>query len=302
MLSPEWIVILVLSLLGSLMSFIFNIGIVLADSKSWRQGKKFNHSDLIHLIMGVVNIIMQCSLTGQGIIYLFCLPALLHKEVYSFNVILNMTLTYYSYWLSAGLCVHYCISITNLSHRVFVWLKKTFLVSLPHLLFLSMVASFIITIPAVWNFELKIIKQSLGNGSCDSDINASFSFGLAYIQTARFLGCCIPFLLILISIVVTVSSLLKHMWKMKKNDSSFGGSKFGAHINAIRTMILFLALFIVFYIDVNLFYLTDLNFKGPLTIVGWIIFMSFPLVESIIIIQASAKLKKFLFGKFFDES
>ncbi|XP_040211658.1 taste receptor type 2 member 4-like [Rana temporaria] len=298
MLSPEWIVIIVFTLLETLMAFILNIGIVLADSKSWRQGQKWNPSDLIHLIIGLVNIVLQSSLTGQGIVFVFFLPAFVLKEVYLPAIFLTMSLIYCSYWLSAWLCVYYCISITNLPHQVFVWLKKTFSSYLPHLLLLSMVASILITLPTIWTVEVKVIKESLGNGSHDSaTISAAFSFSFAYIQTANVLGCFLPFLLILVSIVVTVSSLLKHMWKVKQNDSGFGGSKFRAHINAIKTMILFLILFIIFFIDVNVFFMMGINTNNPVTIAAWVIFISFPLAESIIIIQASAKLRKFLFGK-----
>lgn len=293
-----WIVILALTLPQVLMAFILNIGVVLADSKSWRQGQKFNPSDLIHLIIGLVNIILQSSLTGQGIVFMFFLPVFLLREIYLPAIFLTISLIYCSYWLSAWLCVFYCTSITNLPHPVFARIKKTFLSYLPHLLLLSMVASSLITLPTIWTVEIKVIKQSLGNGSCDSaTISATFSFSYTFLQTANVLGCCLPFFLTLVSIVVTVSSLLKHMWKVKQNNSGFGGSKFRAHINAIKTMILFLMLFILFFIDVNMFFMMGINTDKPVSIAAWVIFISFPLAESIIIIQASAKLRKFLFGK-----
>ncbi|KAM5152757.1 taste receptor type 2 member 40-like [Mantella aurantiaca] len=298
--SPDWIAITVLTLLGSLMAFILNISIILANS--WRQGQKWNHSDLIHLIMGLVNIIFQCSLTGQCVVFVFFLQVLLLREVYRPATYITMSLMYCSYWLSAWLCIYYCISITNLSHRVFAQVKKTFSIYLPHLLLLSMVVSFIITLPIIWTVRV-MINQSLGNGSYDSAVtSASFSFNFPYIQAANFLGCCFPFLLTLISVGVTVSSLLKHMWKVKQHDSGFDGSKFRAHIHAISTMILFLTLFIIFYVDESLFFMMDLSTKGPMTVTGWIIFTSFPLAESIIIIQASAKLRRFLFGKILNRS
>ncbi|XP_077305981.1 taste receptor type 2 member 9-like [Lithobates pipiens] len=294
MLSPQWIVIVVLTLPQIFMAFILNIGIVLADGKSRRQGPKWNPSDLIHLIIGLVNIILQCSLTGQGVAFAFFLPVFLLREVYLPPIFLTSSLIYCSYWLSAWLCVFYCISITNLPHPVFARLKKTFNQSM----YLSMVASFLVTLPTIWTLEINVMKESLGNGSRDSAmVSATFSFSYAFLQAANILGCCLPFLVALVSIVVTVSSLLKHMWKVKRNNSGFGGSKFRAHISAIKTMILFLILFIFFFIDVNLFFMMGINTNNLVTIAAWVIFISFPLAESIIIIQASAKLRRFLFGK-----
>ncbi|XP_069591791.1 taste receptor type 2 member 143-like [Ranitomeya imitator] len=208
-----------------------------------------------------------------------------------------MTLTYFSYWLTAWLCIYYCVTISNFSHPFFIWSKRNISMYLPHLLLLSAAGCFFINLPAIWTITMQVSLQNPPNSSLDPKFISGFiHFQPFYLQTATFLGCCVPFLLILVSIIVTNSSLLRHLWKIKQKESGLSQTKHQAHINAIRTMWLFLTISIVFCISELLLFSKSRNLEDPYTALSELIFISFPTAESLVITFANPKLRRQIMG------
>ncbi|KAM4024028.1 taste receptor type 2 member 143-like [Anomaloglossus baeobatrachus] len=291
--STGWMLLLVFGMLDSLTTFVLNIHILVASAKRLRTRQKMNPPDLIYLVIGVVNIALQCLLGYQGILCVFSLLSLFNQKIFFTTIVGNLTLLYFTNWLTAWLCIYYCVTISNFNHPFFLWSKRNISMYLPRLLLLSAAIYFLISLPAIWMASVEVTRQSPVNSTFDPIfISGAFHFQPLYIQTALFMGCCMPFLLILVSIMVTNTSLLRHLYKMRQKDSGLSQTKDQAHVNAIRTMWCFLIISIIFYISENLFFSMSLNPEDPYTIFSWLIFMSFPVAESLVIIFANTKLRR----------
>ncbi|XP_063788994.1 taste receptor type 2 member 40-like [Pseudophryne corroboree] len=269
------------------------------DIKSIRNDKRLNPPHLIHLLRGLVNILLQSSLTVQGSLYVICVPVLFIREVYIPLFIINLTMTYCSFWLTAWLCAYYCTTITNFRYGLCVWLQRIRSSSLLLLLLLTAGGTFLIGLLFIWNVTLENeIKGSENSTLGTSFISETFNVNPLYSLIATCLGCCLPFILILYSIILTVSSLMRHVCNMKQSDSGFTCPKLQAHLNAIRTVTLILIVFVTFCIaEIVLSTATFSTIPDGKILISWSIVMSYPAAESIIAIQASSKLRKMIVEK-----
>ncbi|XP_073490709.1 taste receptor type 2 member 4-like [Aquarana catesbeiana] len=288
--------------LEGLLSFYLNFFILVFHLKSLRKGIKLNPSSLIQLIMGAINISLRGIMLGTSIVTLFLIFQVA-KLYHAMMVIIPFHLKF-SYWLIAWLCAYYCTTITNIKHRLFIWMKRILMSFLPHLLFLSAVVSFILPVQSVWYLNAQISDDN----STLSNIFPRFEVFISDF-TVIAISClcsCLPFLVTLGSLMVTMSSLFIHIWKVKKNDSGFAPPNLQAHVSAVRTMILFLVLSVIVNVAeiVKLMGLSFFNFSnGTVQFLIWLLAATFPLAEAAIIIQSSRKLKKrflqmFCAGKF----
>ncbi|XP_063789032.1 taste receptor type 2 member 40-like [Pseudophryne corroboree] len=274
--------------------------IMVMDAKSIRNDTRLNPSHLIHLLRGLVNILLQCSMTVEASLYAICVPLLFTKVVYYPLTVIQLTMTFYSFWLTAWLCAYYCTTITNFRYGLCVWLQRISSSSLLLLLLLTAGGTFLIGLLCIWNIKVEAEMKGSENSTLGTSfISGTFNVNPLYALIATCLGCCLPFILIIYSIILTVSSLLRHVCKMKQSDSGFTRPKLQAHINAIRTVTLILVVYIIFCIaEIVLFTCKFSSAPDDKLLTSWSIVMSYPTAESIITIQASSKLRKVSVEKF----
>ncbi|XP_063789059.1 taste receptor type 2 member 40-like [Pseudophryne corroboree] len=290
MLPSAWLVSLSIAITEGVVAITLNAVIIIICVKSMKNGVKLRPSDVIHIIMAAANITLRGLLLSQSLGSLFLANYV--TDSYYMVLVLLPFLMYFIFWLTAWLCAYYCATITNFSHRLCVWVRQCLSAFLPHLLLLSGVGSLAISLPSIWTVFLKAQLQNPGNSTLSSAmVNGVVFTSLPYTVLANLLGSGLPFIFIITSLVVTVSSLLRHVCNMKGNDSGFTPN-LQAHIHAVRTMILFLVLSAVFYTSVIIVNAGASNFEGAMTITGWFIIMLFPTAEAIVIIQGSSRLRK----------
>ncbi|KAM4024030.1 taste receptor type 2 member 143-like [Anomaloglossus baeobatrachus] len=293
-----WVHLIILAIFGSGTALILNIYILVASAQSLKNGQRFNPPDLIHLLIAVVNIGLQGLLSFQGLLSIYSITLIFIREFFVPTIVGILTLLYLTYWLTAWLCIYYCVTISNVNHQFFIWSKRNLSMYLPRLLLLSAAGCFFISLPSIWMTTSQVTLQYPVNRTIDPIfVSGSYHLQPFYILTASFLGCCVPFLLILVSIMVTNFSLIRHLWKMRQKDSGLSQTKDQAHVNAIRTMCCFLTISIVFYISTVLFFSISLNSENPSVIISWMLFMSFLTAEALTIIFAKPKLKRQIMAK-----
>ncbi|XP_040211586.1 taste receptor type 2 member 4-like [Rana temporaria] len=283
---PRTIVWMCIYASEGLLSLYLNSFIFVFHLKSFRNGVKLNPSGLLQLVMGATNLSMRGLMLGTSILTLFLLVDV--GKLYRVIMIIIPFHLKFSYWLIAWLCAYYCTTITNI--RIFTWMKRILVSFLPHLLFLSVVVSFILPVLSVLYLQVQI-----------SDDNSTLSngFRVSIPDSVVLLVMCFcsfpPFLVTLGALVVTMSSLFRHIRKVKKNDSGFAPPNLQAHVSAVRTMILFLLLALIVNVAeiVKLMGLSFFNFSmGTAEFIIWLLAVTFPSAEAAIIIQSSRKLKK----------
>ncbi|XP_063789034.1 taste receptor type 2 member 40-like [Pseudophryne corroboree] len=222
MLSPTLIVLLSIAFLQSEKAITLNMYIIIMDAKNVRNDTKLNPSHLIHLLRGLVNILLQWGLTVQGTLYVICVPLLFIKEVLFPLFIITLTMTYCSFWLTAWLCAYYCTTITNFRYVLCVWLQRISSSSLLLLFLLTAGGTFLIGLLSFWNTKIEAeVKGSENSTSGTSFFSGTFNVNPLNSLITTILGCVLPFILILYSILLTVSSLLRHVCNMKQSDSGF---------------------------------------------------------------------------------
>ncbi|XP_056392742.1 taste receptor type 2 member 40-like [Hyla sarda] len=284
----------VFSLVEGVMGITLNAFIILTNMIGLRSGSKLTPPDIIHVVMGMVNISLRGLLLGHFLgIWLSA----------SYSIWFYVTaspvpfLMYYTFWLTAWLCTYYCTSITTSNNGLFTWMKRCLPSSLPHLLVSSGLVSLVISIPANWVLYVSFQGTSFGNGTFIITNVGIRSKSLVYIVMANLLGCCLPFILILFSLITSVSSLLRHIRNMKKNNLESIRHKLQSHINAIRTMVMLLMLSGLFYTAESILF--NIESMGDVKIVvSWWVIIMFPTSEAVIMIQASQKLRKTFLGVF----
>ncbi|XP_040211597.1 taste receptor type 2 member 46-like [Rana temporaria] len=212
----------------------------------------------------------------------FWLPDILNLPFNYISSILIAFHIYFSYWLTAWLCVFYSIFIANFSHQTFLWIKRNLLAFLPQVLFLTGVGSLAISLLAyTWRRKLSSLIPNSTNGTAIEGVY------YMYMIISIILGSCLPFTGIAISLVVSLSSLLKHV-----NNVSQTGFNVQIHVTLIKAMAMLLIISVssFFCYSINLAITNKSN--DPSYFIIQSLMLIIPTLESIIIIKASPKLRK----------
>ncbi|XP_075421244.1 taste receptor type 2 member 9-like [Ascaphus truei] len=212
--------------------------------RNWRNYISLNQCDIILLSMGLSNVALLCVLNTESLLPMVRSHIRFYSEIYSAVIFLELFLIYLSFWLTAWLCVYYCIKIANFMHRLFFRVKLWVSSVLQKLLLMSVVGSFIISVPSLWTCRQIDPQENstyslIANCSAVSEASALY---ISIIVIAAVLGCCLPFLLSLISIGLTLTSLWGHVWRMKQKTSDFSIPRLQVHSRAARNMILLVVL------------------------------------------------------------
>ncbi|XP_077305947.1 taste receptor type 2 member 9-like [Lithobates pipiens] len=291
MMSPLFLSMLVCSVLGLGLAIPSYTCIVMGNLDIIRKKGKLSPTDVIFLAKGIVNLFLQCVMSLQGMFLVLCPAVFYAKELIAFMNISICFLTYYNYWLTFWLSAHYCTTITNLSYGFFIWIKRIVSNFLSHLLFLTALGVFIVSVPS---FLLAYVEsiQSSENGTEASMNTGDFFF---YLVPADTLGANLPFCLSLLCLVLTSSFLLRHVWRVKNNDSGSTRPNLQAHVTALRTIFFFILMFAFSCISQTVSYFPQ---NISLAIVSCDLQFLSPSVEAVIIFQANSKLRRILLGRF----
>ncbi|XP_077305956.1 taste receptor type 2 member 40-like [Lithobates pipiens] len=256
MMHPLFLSILVSSVLGLGLAIPSYTCIVMGNLDIIRKKGKLSPTDVIFLAKGIVNLLLQCVLSIKGMLYVLSLEIFYIKQLYVFMSTSINFLTYYNFWLTFWLSAHYCTTITNLSYGFFIWVKRIVSNFLSQLLFLTALGMFIVSVPWFWAVNAVSLIQSSLNNTNISVIRLDKVF--SYFVPANTLGIILPFCLSLLCLVLTSSFLLRHVWRVKNNDSGSTRPNLQAHVTALRT-IFFLLLIFTFFCGYQVIYFLSIS-------------------------------------------
>ncbi|XP_040211638.1 taste receptor type 2 member 40-like [Rana temporaria] len=288
---------LVSSVLGLVLAIPSNTCIVMGNLDIIRKKGKLSPSDVIFLGKGIVNIPLQCVLSLQAMLYVLCPEIFFTRQVFVFMNTLVFFLTYYNFWLTFWLSAHYCTSITNLSYGFFIWIKRIVSNFLSHLLFLTALGVFIVTVPGFWVVYEESVPSS--ENSTEDSITRLWSSNSHFVP-ANALGCILPFCLSLLCLVLTFSFLLRHVLRVKNNDSGSTRPNLQAHVTALRTIFFLLLISTFFFVSQLAMFLRSSSLL--LAEIIWNLRTLSPSAEAAIIFQASNKLRRIILQKLFTRS
>ncbi|XP_077128245.1 taste receptor type 2 member 41-like [Ranitomeya variabilis] len=290
MVSTLWVFILVIDFITLVSGIVLNLGIVIVHIKNWTQHVMAGGCDKVVLAMASVNALLQVLLIYGGLLFSQALLLLLDIPLSPF-IFTFFTLIDLCFWNTSWLSICYCLKLVNYSQQMLLWMKSRLSSAVNVLLLGSTLGSFLVNLPLLWT-TTQINRHFNGNSTV---IDYRFDFHLSFILVKIIFGTCLPFLLTFLCILLSVKSLLRHIWKIQKNSSDMKYSHLQGHFCAIRTMILLLFLDLLFCVAVMGMRLLYLDIGNSLGTINWIIILLHPSLQSVILINGNPKLQKHFF-------
>ncbi|KAE8578524.1 hypothetical protein XENTR_v10023622 [Xenopus tropicalis] len=274
---------------------VLNSSIVAVYLSDWKKGLNLGACNQIILTMGCTNLLLQSFLTFHLMFIIYQFSVLLDKELLlaavSFGLHFSVSL---SIWLTAWLSGCYCVRLFNSSNRFFIRLKREVSTVVAYCLLGTVLTLFITEMPIIWTTHITTDQNQTSIYSMMDDNIALVLFNVA-------ISCLLPTIITSFCIGLSLMSLLKHVHKMKQNSSKFWNPQLKSHVKACRTMLLLLAVNLIFSLTV--FISSQLKDKAGVSgiYVPWFILMSNPSGKAIILLFGNSRLatawSKFLFSQ-----
>ncbi|XP_011810855.1 PREDICTED: taste receptor type 2 member 9 [Colobus angolensis palliatus] len=196
-----------------------------------------------------------------------------------------------SLWFTSCLSIFYLLKIANISHPFFFWLKLKINKVILAILLGSFLISLIISIPInddMWCHLFKVShEENITWASKVSTIPGAFK------QLTLNLGATVPFILCLISFFLLLFFLVRHTKQIQLHATGFRDPSTEAHMRAVKTVIIFLLLLIVYYPVFLVMTSNALIPQGKLVLmIGDIVTVIFPSSHSFILIMGNSKLRE----------
>ncbi|XP_011890645.1 PREDICTED: taste receptor type 2 member 50 [Cercocebus atys] len=233
------VLILVLFVLGN----FANGFIALVNFIDWVKGKKISLADQILTALSVSRVGLLWALLLNW--YLTELNPAFYSvklRITSYNawVVTN----HFSMWLAASLSIFYLLKIANFSNLSFLNLKRRvrsiiLVILLGSLLFLVCHLLAVNMDENMWTEEYE--------GNMTGKMKLRNAAHLSY-MTVTTLWSFIPFMLSLISFLMLIFSLCKHLKKMQLHGEGSRDPSTTVHIKALQTLISFLLLCAIFFL------------------------------------------------------
>ncbi|XP_075718117.1 taste receptor type 2 member 8-like [Rhinoderma darwinii] len=252
----EELVLLYVTFLAVIIGLMINGFIVTVNLFLWIKRQAIQTINVLITGLGLVRIVLL-SVYTQEFFYFISGRSLIQSYVineYGFTFIVSMN--FCNLWWGSVLCVFYCVKITTYNNRLFMRLKMNISKVVPWLLLISLVISFLSSLPYKWVLFSFHVVNGTDDGNGNMEINVVNMFLI------DFAGSIIPFMIFCVSIYLIILSLLKHTRNMNSRDSGFSDAQRDIHLSVIRNMISFL-LFNALYFATYIMYALSVHLKIP---------------------------------------
>ncbi|NXJ27033.1 TA2R9 protein, partial [Dicrurus megarhynchus] len=260
---------------------------------AWVKKKALNSNEKILLLLGCCRFWSLCLSWIHSFLskiypyYLYVHQILqLLQGAYSFFNCSNL-------WVSACLCVFYCIKIANFRNRFFIYLKVNIDRIVPWLLLGSEIFSLVLGI-LVYNIIDKAVCKNL-NFTCQGRFWKATIRIEEHLYPIHFLTGFVyttSFMAVIFSAVFLLFSLWRHKRKMQKN--SMNSLSVDAHIRAIKSILSFFIMYSINFTSLILTLIYSTKHQYHVMFLVHLIQHAFPGVHSFILIFSNPKLEKTL--------
>ncbi|XP_075197745.1 taste receptor type 2 member 40-like [Anomaloglossus baeobatrachus] len=277
---------------------IINLFIVAAYIIKWQTMKYLHVSDKILSSLVLCRIFILFSLLA----YLSPIYDLLvseHLHVMCTVEVVTMFLHYLNLCFTTVLCVFYCVKITNYNWKFFIFLKTKISTLVPQFLLASVPISLCSSLPFGWYiFEMQI--KNLTNVSKENMTQSQSVVRKTSPDTLLlfFVGSLPHFLIFLVAALLLFHSLWMHTRRMRSSGSGFRSPSLEAHFRAVKIMILFLLLHIIYFISMTLYFSVPFDTWKTAFWINLIATYSPPCLHSMYIISSNRDLKNIFISLF----
>ncbi|XP_016152518.1 PREDICTED: LOW QUALITY PROTEIN: taste receptor type 2 member 9-like [Ficedula albicollis] len=259
----------------------------------WVKKKTLNSNEKILLLLGCSRIsCLSFSWVHKSlsIIYLnYIIVHTIRQRLASFANFFN----YSNLWVSACLCVFYCIKIANFRNSFFNYLKIKIDRMVPWLLLGSGLLSLAMGI--VTHDLYEILQSNNLNFTCPGNYLEAIIRMDKYYFPSFFLavfGYAASFMAVIFAAVLLLFSLWRHKCKMQTN--SMKDLSVEAHIRAMKSILSFLVMYSINFVCLVLIVFYTRTNDNIVKVLTYIYLYAFPGVHSLILIFNNPKLEKAL--------
>nr|QKE46332.1 taste receptor type 2 member 580 [Nannospalax galili] len=243
---------LLLTILGVefIIGIFGNLFMAVVNIMYWVKRRKISLMDLILTALAISRIVFVGSLFTAFLIFIMYPALMMNEEMMNILNISWTMINHFSIWLATCLSIFYFLKIANLSNSLFLYLKwrvknvvsGTLLLSLPILCINIIVINMNI---AVWIDEC---KTNMSFNSVSNDYVQFFKISLL----TNTIFTLIPFTVSLITFLLLIFSLWKHLRNMQHSAQDSQDVSTTAHIKALHTVVTFLLLYTIFFLSLAL--------------------------------------------------
>ncbi|NWV52257.1 TA2R9 protein, partial [Daphoenositta chrysoptera] len=260
---------------------------------AWVKKKTLNSNEKILLLLGCSRFWHLCISWVYSFLsiiyphYFYVQPT--RKFILSIQNFFDCT----NFWVSACLCVFYCIKIANFRNRCLVHLKVKIDRIVPWLLLGSVLLSLAIS-SCLYNI---IDKAQCNNRNSTGQENLSKVSGkmddvFFHIYFIYGFGFVTSFTTVIFSAVFLLFSLWRHKHKMQTNSTN--NLNMDAHIRAMKSILSFFIIYSINFVFVTFTLIPSRREENPMMFLVYIFLYGFPCVHSLILIFSKPKLKNTL--------
>ncbi|NXR32188.1 TA2R7 protein, partial [Zosterops hypoxanthus] len=258
----------------------------------WVKKKTLNSNEKIVLLLGCSRF---CSLSFS---WAYSFLSIIYPNYLYVHPILQLAIFFQAFfshcnlWVSACLCVFYCIKIANFRNRFFIYLK----VRIDRMVLWLFLGSVILAL------TVGIIAYDVADKPhCNDNSTGQRNFGRANIKMDQYFfpsffitgfGYAASFMAVIFAAVFLLFSLWRHKCKMQTN--SMKDLSMEAHIRAMKSILSFLVMYSINFVCLvlKMVYVTK---KGSYMTILIIVFeYTFPGLHSLTLIFSNPKLEKTL--------
>ncbi|XP_073537778.1 taste receptor type 2 member 39-like [Phyllobates terribilis] len=268
-----------------------NSFILIVHFIDWLKTHEHNPCNLILNGIGISNMLLQGSVVFQEITFFLYSGYYFEDWVIYMVIAMQTTYSFCSLWCSTCLCFYYFVKIVNLRGTLFYKLKSKLSTLVPWMLAFSVVLSWCAGMPAYWDLYLYISSTTLNvTGNLTTIVSAKYSSRCNCMFQLFIFVASAAFIIIFFTAGAIITSLCKHMRRMRQSSEGQGQSKISSHISAARTVTLLLIFYLIFYGSFTLIY-NPVGFPDDITMTLCLIIVSFfPTINSVILISGNRKL------------
>ncbi|CAO2592209.1 Taste receptor type 2 member 119 [Lemmus lemmus] len=240
--------------------------------------------DLLLSCLATSRIILQlCILFAQ--LGIFCLA---NHSLFTNNITFVFFINELSLWFATWLGVFYCAKIATISHPLFLWLKMRISRLIPWLILGSVLYATFTAV--VLDGEASTISKQIFVSFFTKNLTQVTPLP-AMPFSVFILGLTLPSFIFIVAVLLLISSLWSHCWKMRTMVGTREPSRHGL-ISAMLSILSFLFLYFSHYmvalvISTQGFYLGSTAFLFSSLMIGM-----YPSLHSVILVLGNPKLKQ----------
>ncbi|XP_051010577.1 taste receptor type 2 member 124-like, partial [Acomys russatus] len=206
-------------------------------------------------------------------------------------IVFSFTLSsHFSLWLATALGMFYLLRIANCSWQIFLYLKWR----LKQLIVGMLLGSLIFLLTNLMQITIALEERLYQYGGNSSVTSMETEFGvLTELMLFNMTVFSVtPFLLALISSLLLIFSLWKHLQKMQLNSRRHGDPSTKAHMNALRIMVSYLLLYTTEFLSLLISWIAQKHHSKLVHFICTMTALMYPSAHSFILILGNSKLKQ----------